>query len=778
MNLKTIYFQYLSLFLGLILFILPAFQARAADGFVVEDIQVQGLQRINLGTVLNYLPVEVGQRLEPGDTNRIIRTLYDTGFFENIELEQEGSTLIIVVVERATIGSISLSGNSDIKTEQLNDVLSQMGLEEGEIFQLSALDLFEQDLRTEYNNRGKYNVIITSTVSPLSQNRVAININISEGTAAKIKAVNIIGNNDFSDGELLQQFNLSTPNLFKFTFITGADQYSQEKLDASLEALNSFYMDRGYIRFRIESTQVLLSPDKKDVYIAVKIYEGPQYTFSGYQLTGELVVPEEAFGRIIDIQPGEVYSYQKVTEAITYMGEALSSIGYGFPDIQVEPTINDSTREVFITFIINPGRHVYVRQINFSGNTRTSDEVLRRNLFQNEGSVLLLGNVRESERQLRILRYLEDVNVETVPVPGSNNEVDLNFNVTEAPSAEAYASVGYGTNGFELNAGLDEYNFMGTGKNVGFNFITSLFVTSYTVNYFNPYYTVSGIGRGFNAYFNKFTPGRLDIAGFATDRFGGNVVYSYLLSNTVSAQFGYGYEHLNIVSDGGVTQIINFINESGKTFDQARITGGLSSNSYDRFPFPTQGVNQQVTGLAALPAAKNALKYYKLTYVARYYKPLVRDFLLTALASFGYGDRFDGGGLPFYENFYAGGIADPGQVRGFDSYSLGPRDNFNNPLGGNILINGSLGLILPYPISRDSLRVTGFVDAGNVYSRGLPFDQEGTFNTGSGPIRYSAGVSAEWRSPFGPLLFSIALPVNPQEGDRLEPFQFTLSTGF
>lgn len=775
MNLKTKNDWFLSLLLWLIL-LLPIHQASAVDSFVVEDIQVEGLQRISLGTVLNYLPVEVGQRIEPGDTARIIRTLYDTGFFEDIELEQEGNTLIVIVVERAMIGSINISGNRDIKTDQLNDVLSQMGLEEGEIFQPSALEQFEQDLRTEYNSRGKYNAIITSTVTPLSQNRVAININISEGLAAKIKSINIIGNNDFSDGELLQQFNLSAPNLLKLTFITGADEYSQEKLDASLEALNSFYMDRGYIRFRIESTQVLLSPDKKDIYITVKIFEGPQYTFSGYQLTGELVASEEDFSRLIDIRPGEIYSYQKVTQAVTYMGEALGSIGYGFPDIQVEPSIDDSTREVFITFIINPGRHVYVRQINFLGNTRTSDDVLRRNMFQNEGSVLSLTNVRESERQLRLLRYLDEVNVETVPVPGTNNEVDLNFNVTEAPSAEAFASVGYGTNGFELNAGLDEYNFMGTGRNVGFNFITSLFVTSYTVNYFNPYYTVNGIGRGFNAYFNKFTPGRLDIAGFATDRFGGNVIYSYLLSNTVNAQFSYGYEHLDIVNDGNVEQIINFIAANGKVFDQARITLGLTSNTYDRFPFPTQGTNQQITGLTALPAAKNALKYYKLTYLARYYRPIVRDFIFTALGSFGYGDRFDRGGLPFYENFYAGGIADPGQVRGFDSYSLGPRDNFGNPLGGNILVNGSVGLILPYPVSRDNLRITGFVDAGNVYARGVPIEQRGV--TSSGPIRYSAGVSAEWRSPFGPLLFSIALPINAQEGDRLEPFQFTLSTGF
>lgn len=773
-DIKNKGFIYHFLILGWLVLLL-SYPVQAAQDFIVQHIDVEGLQRINLETVLNYLPIQEGDRLDPEDTANVIRALYDTGFFQNVELIRQDSTLIIKVIERPTIGNIDISGNREISKDQLASVMSQLGLEEGEIFQLSDLELFEQDLKREYNNRGKYNAIISTSVTPQSQNRVGVNIDVSEGSAAKIKSINIIGNEAFSTGELLQQFSLSTPNILKLTFITGGDQYGQEKLDASLEALSSFYLDRGYLEFRVESSQVLLSPDKKDVYIDIRIHEGQQYTFSGYQLTGDLVVSEELLASFIDIKVGDVYSYQTVTQSITLISEVLGNAGYGFPDINVEPTVNEENLQVFITFIIDPGRHIYVRRINFFGNTRTSDDVLRRALYQEEGGLLSLQNIRESERQLRILPYMEDISVETVPVSGTNNQVDLDFHVMEAPSAEAFASVGYGTNGFEVNAGLEEFNFMGTGRNVGFNFITSLWVTSYSINYFNPYYKVNGLGRGFNLYFSKFTPGRLNIATFTSDRFGGNVNYSYLLNNTSSVQFGYGYEHLDISSGGMIRQIDNFLDENGHIFEQARLTAGWANNTFDRFPFPTRGWNQQITALTALPAAKNALSFFKASYLARYYRPIPKDFIFTALASFAYGNQYNSRGLPFFENYYAGGIADPGQVRGFESYSLGPRDDMDNPLGGNVLINGSVGLILPYPISRDNLRIAAFVDGGNVYAFGLPQQQRGT---GSGPIRYSGGVSAEWRSPFGPLLFSVALPINKQEEDRTQVFQFTLSSGF
>ena len=764
----------LKLYCGALLFFLLNLKIAFADIFIVRDIRVDGLQRISLGTVLNYLPVREGDQLDTADTGNLLRALYSTGFFQYIELGREGDVLVITVTEQPTIGRINMTGNKDIASDQLDEVLRQMRLVTGEVFQPGNLDQLKQELQQEYNNRGKYNARVTSTVTPLSQNRVAIDIDISEGRVAKIKDINLIGNDAFSDRTLLRQFSLSTPGLF--TLLNQKDRYAQEKLDASLEAINSYYMDRGYIQFQVDSSQVQLSPDKKDVYIDVKIDEGPLYTFSGYRFTGDLILPEESLHRLVDIEAGDIYSHQKVTQAIEIIGEALGNRGYGFPVISAEPTMDEDNQQVFITFIIEPGRHIYVRRINFSGNNKTADYVLRRAMRQNEGSLISVQNIRESERQLSLLGYLEDINVETVPVPGTNNQVDLDVSVSEAPSAEAIASIGYGTNGPELNAAVNQYNFMGTGRTIGANFTTTRYSNSYSLSYYNPYYTTSGIGRGARVYYSTFRPEKLDLAAFSTDRLGAAVDYNMIISNTSSIQFGYGYEHLNIRSDGGITQIQAFTAAEGTKFDQIRLTGGWINNRYDRFPFPTRGLNQQILALIAVPAAKNALNYYKVNYLARYYYPLPYDFIFTTLASAGYGNQFNHNGLPFYENFYAGGIADPGQVRGYDSYSLGPRDNQNSPLGGNILVNGSAGLILPYPLSRETIRTTAFVDFGNVYSEGLPFAQRG--NTGSGPLRTSAGLSLEWRSPFGPLAFSVASPLNKQPGDETQFFQFTLSSGF
>ena len=785
MNLLNIFYQIkrrirVGFSIGLLLLVVPV---ALAESFVVQDIRVEGLQRIRLGTVLNYLPVRADELFDSASSGNVIRALYDTGFFQHVALARQGDTLIVRVVERATIGNVEFSGNKDISTKQLEEVFQQMQLVQGGVFQRSMLERLTQELKQEYNNRGKYNARITAVVTPLDQNRVAIKVDISEGKGAKIKAINVIGNKTFSDGELLDKFSLSTPTLL--TFITGKDKYTAENLTASLESLQSFYMDRGFIRYNVDSSQVLLSPDLKDVYIDIKLTEGPRYTFSGYDFRGDLILPEENLNKLVQIKAGDYYSHQSVTQSIEFIGDSLSYRGYGFPLVSVEPIIDEDEQQVFITYVIDPGRKTYVRNIVFAGNVKTADYVLRRAMRQNEGALLSLGNVRESERQLRLLRYLENVSVETIPVPGTNNQVDLLFNVTELPSTEAIASLGYAiSDGIIVNAALNQYNFMGSGSSLGFNFNTSLWGQSYSVNYYDPYHTMSGIGRGVKVYFQRFTPsGNLDIATFGTDRYGGAIDYNFLLSNTSSLQLGYGFEHLDISSTGGVAQIVNFVESNGRRFNQVRLTTGWNNNSFDRFPFPTRGLNQQILGLAALPVTKQSLTYYKVSYLARYYKPVIRGFIFTLLGSVGYGNTFNGQGLPFFENWYAGGIADPGQLRGFESYSLGPRDAVGNPLGGNLLVNGSAGLILPYPLSRNNLRLTAFVDAGNVYSKGLPLDQRGDIDPG--PIRFAAGVSAEWRSPFGPLLFSLAVPLNEQKdnsdnpfGDRPELFQFTLSTGF
>lgn len=749
-------------------------QVSAANEFIVRDIKITGLQRVTAGTVLNYLPVQVGEEVGPASTAQIIRALYDTGFFQSVELERQGNTLIVNVVERATIGSVTVAGNKEIPSEKMKELLKQLGLVKGRVFQRSSLERLEKELKQAYNARGKYNARIDTSVKNLTENRVAINAAISEGRVSRIKEIKFIGNHDFSTSELMPQMSLSTSSIF--TYLTKRDQYTKAAMDASLESLRSFYLDRGYLKFRIVSSQVLLSPDKKDVFINIHIEEGPQYRFSGFSVIGKTILPKEKIDALVQVRQGEVFSRKKVTESISAMGLALGDIGYGFPAINAEPRIDEKNKTVFITFIVEPGRHVYVRRINFHGNTKTADYVLRNVIRQNEGSLLSLHNIKESERQMRLLGYLKNVNVKTTPVPGANNQVDLDVEIEEAPSAEATASLGYGTNGPQFNAAFNQHNFMGTGRSVGVGFNASYWGKDYSFNYYNPFYTKTGVGRGINLYYQTIDPKRLkDISVYSADRLGADVSYNILLSEYSSLQLGYGYQDLRIKSVGFVEQIRNFALLHGRNFHEIRLSSGWSRNTYDQMPYPTRGWNQQANVLVALPASARSLSYYKASYMTRFYQPLLKGFIFTALGNVGYGNTFNRDGLPFFENYYAGGIAYPGQVRGFDSYSLGPKDNNFNALGGNFLLNASAGLILPYPLSRDTIRTTIFADAGNVYASRMP-----TFLTGidSGPLRYSAGLSVEWRSPFGPLAFSVAKPLNKQPFDDEQIFQFTLSSGF
>ena len=754
------------------LFVLPI-PALAQDGFIVRDIKVTGLERVSLGTVLNYVPIQVGEEIDANDTPKIIRALYDTGFFQSVVLEREGSTLLISVVERRTIGAISLIGNKEIPSDKMKDLLKELGLVKGRVFQRASLERLEKELKQAYSAHGKYNAHIEEKVTTLTENRVNIQVNISEGRVSRIREIKIIGNHDFSTNELLPELTLSERGLL--TYFTKKDQYSKMTMDASLEALRSFYLDRGYIKFNIISSQVLLSPDKKDVYIQIRIEEGPQYHFAGYSLVGKYILPKEKLDALVLVNPGEVFSRKKVTESISEIGLALGDIGYGFPAINADPKIDEAQRTVWINFIIEPGRHVYVRQINFHGNTKTLDSALRSMIRQDEGALLSLHNIKQSERQLQFLKYLKNVNIKTTPVPGTNNQVDLDVSVEEAPSAEATASVGYGTNGPQVNAALNQYNFMGTGRTVGLAFNASYWGQDYSFNYYNPFYTNTGIGRGFDVYYQTVDPRHLNVSTYSSDRYGADVNYNVHFGELSNMQFGYGYQGLNITNVGGVQQVQNFVTLYGRDFNQLRLTAGWNRNSYDKSPYPTQGINQQAGVMFALPASSGSFDYYKLAYQTRVYVPLFKGFIFTALGNVGFGNTFDNQGLPFYENYFAGGIAQPGQVRGYASYSLGPKDAYGNALGANLLTNASVGLILPYPLSRETFRTMLFVDAGNAFNYGTPAALTGI---DAGPLRYAGGLSVEWHSPFGPLAFSIAMPMNKQRFDREQVFQFALSSGF
>lgn len=748
-------------------------QVMASDSFVVRSIKVTGLQRVSTGTVLNYIPVQIGEEIGTSSTAQIIRTLYDTGFFQSVTLERQGNTLIVNVVERSTIGAISVVGNKEIPSDKMKAFLKEMGLVKGRVFQKSALERLEKELKQAYSARGKYNSRIDTKISTLTENRVAITITVSEGRVSRIKEIKITGNHDFTTNELLPEFALTTSNLF--SYFTKKDQYSKAGMDASLEALRSYYLDRGYLKFNIISSQVLLSPDRKDVYINVNIEEGPQYHFAGYALAGKTILPKEKIEPLVQVKKGDVFSRKKVTETISAIGLALGDVGYGFPAINAEPRIDETDKSVFITFMVEPGRHVYVRRIKFHGNTKTGDYVLRNVIRQDEGGLLSLHNIKESERQMRLLGYLKNVDIKTTPVPGANNQVDLDVQVEEAPSAEASASIGYGTNGYQFNTSVSQHNFMGTGRSMGAAFNASKWGQDYSVNYYNPFYTDTGIGRGASLYFSKIDPKNLNVSTYSSNRFGGDISYNFPLGEATGFQLGYGYQDVNIKSTGLVVPIQNFVAANGSHFQEIRLTSGWSRNTYDQMPYPNKGFNQQAIAFVALPATSQSLTYYKSSYQAHAYYPVARGWIFSVIGNVGYGNTFNNNGLPFFENYYAGGTAQPGQVRGYDSYSLGPQDNMGNAMGANFLVNGSAGLILPYPLSRDNIRTTIFTDAGNVFSNGTPAALRGTL---AGPLRYSAGVSLEWRSPFGPLAFSVAKALNPQPLDQTQFFQFALSSGF
>lgn len=762
-----------------------------ADSFTVQKIQINGLQRVSQGTVLNYLPVQVGDTLNTDDTSQLIKALYKTGFFSSVTLSREGNILIVNVQERPTIGSIKITGNKLIATKDLLKALSGLGVAQGQVYDQSVIDGVQQSLQREYFQQGNYNAKVKITATPASSNRENLQITITEGSAAVIKKIQIIGNTAFTSKKLIKQFTLKTPNLF--SSFTKSDQYSKEKLDADLESLKSFYMDHGYIEFKVDSTEVTMTPDNRYVYIIIHITEGPLYKISGFKFEGNLLYPETDLQPLVMIKPGQVFSRKEVTISATNIGNYYGDHGYAFAKVQPIPQIDQANKQVMMTFTIDPGQKVYVRQINFSGNTKTEDQVLRRAMRQQEGSLVSLTDIHESERRLNMLGYFKDVKVNTVPVEGSDNQVDLTVNVTEAPSATLSAGVGYSdTNGLLLNAGFNQPNFLGTGRDLGISFNTSDFQRYYNISYFNPYYTDSGVGRGFNLYASTTNTedGHVDISTYAMDMFGASMTYSLPVSEHNSVNFGYGYQITRVkLGDSPSDELINFFNgtntlplppgtqakDDSQTFYNVLLNGGWNNVNFDRGIFPDKGFGQSLNLQLALPGSSGDQEnYYKASYVNHLYLPLISDFILSLRGEAAYGGGIGNNGvLPFYENYYAGGIGVTGAVRGYEGYSIGPKDSNGDTWGGNALVDGTIGLIVPTPIASETFRLTTFVDFGNVYNTS-------NFNTttGSGPVRFSAGVQAEWRSPMGPLVLSFAEPLNPQPGDEREPLQFTVGTSF
>ena len=740
----------------------------ALEPFTIKDIRVEGLQRVSAGTVFNYLPLKVGDRFDNRISAQAIKALYKTGFFKDVRLEREKNILIVSVAERPSVASLKITGNADIETEQLLEGLKEVGMAEGRVFNRSILDKVEQELQRQYFSNGKYGVKMESVVTPLERNRVAVELKITEGKVAKIREINIVGNSVFDDDELLDLFELGIPGTF--SFFSDRDKYSKQKLSGDLEKLRSYYLDRGYLNFRINSSQVSITPDKKHIYITINTSEGSQYTVNEVKLAGRLIVPAEELEKIIETAPGTIYSHKRVASSSKNISDRLGTEGYAFANVNAAPDIDKENKQVSLTFFIDPGKRVYVNRISMSGNTRTSDEVLRREIRQMEGGWFSTEQVNRSRDRLNRLGHFGDVNVETPIVPGSSDQVDVNFTVEEKPSGNFLASIGYSqTGGLILSTSVQQDNFLGTGKRVGFGFNNSSVNRSFNLSYTNPYYTIDGISRGFSISSRETDASEANLSDYNTDITDLGVHYGIPMNEFDRIRVSANYQATDLaIGTTPSQQVSDFIAANGTSYDSILLGASWSHDNRNRAVFATRGAQYSLSGEVAIPGGD--LEYYKLRYRHKHYFPLAGKLVLLMKGELAYGEGYGStNSLPFYENFFSGGTR---SVRGYDDNSLGPRDEFGNPLGGAFKVGGTAEVIFPVPFVKESksVRVSGFVDIGNVFADFDDFESD--------DLRSSAGMSLVWLSPVGPLSLSLATPLNEQDGDETQLMQFSLGGSF
>lgn len=764
----------------LICLLLLSQSAISEEEFIVSDIQVKGLQRISEGTVFNYLPVKVGERFSLDNVNVAIKALFKTGFFKDVSMEREGSTLIVNVVERPSIAKIVFEGNKDLSKEDLTKALDKIGLSEGKIFDRSVLDKVEVELKRQYLSHGKYSLKIKTEVANLTRNRVGIRIDISEGRVTKIKEINIVGNKTFDDDTLLKKLELSTTNLL--SFYTKNDQYSKQKLQADLETLRSYYLDRGYINFSIESTQVAITPDKKDIYVTINVKEGAVYTLDKVKLTGNLVVKPDELIKLMSVGPGEIFSRKNATESSKAIQERLGDEGYAFANVNMVPEIHEANKTVDMAFFVDPGKRAYVRRINFSGNTKTRDEVLRREMRQMESSWASSSKIERSKTRLERLGYFETVNVETPPVPGTSDQLDVNYSVVEKSSGNLSAGIGFSqVQGIVINANLSQDNVFGSGKRVNLAFNNSDFLTSYQFGFFNPYFTTDGVSLGYNLGYTDRNAGNINLANYSTTVADAGLEFGIPINEFDQLRFGMDLRHTNLKTGRNSSEEIeDFIDKNDDPYFTLSPSIGWTHDTLNRALFPNQGGQQRLSALGTIPGISD-LEYFKINYKHQEYFPLSSDFTFRLLADIAYGDGYgDTEDLPFFENYYGGGT---GSVRGFKNNTLGPRDTPIDPdvrrplpFGGSTKMVGSAELFFPVPFLQEtkSVRLGAFFDAGRIQN-----------GFGLNNLKYSAGVSGEWLSPFGALSVSAALPLNAKDfnsrtgiGDEKQIFQFNFGQNF
>lgn len=762
----------------------------AVEPFVIRDIRVEGLQRTEAGSVFSYLPVKVGDTFTDESAAKAIKALYATGFFKDVRLETKDGVLIVAVEERPSIAKLTLSGIKEFSEEDLKIGLKQTGIAEGRVFDKSQVERAEQELKRQYINRGLYSVQVVTTVTPLERNRVALQFDVVEGETAKIRQINIVGNKVFTEKKLLSQINSSTPGWL--SWYTKDDQYSKARLSGDLEALRSYYLNQGYLEFNIDSTQVSISPDKKDIFITVNITEGPNYTVSDIKLGGQMLVPEEELRKLISIKPGDVFSREKLTESTRKIGDRLGNEGYAFANVNAVPELDKEKHQVAFTLFVDPGRRVYINRVNVAGNSKTRDEVIRREVRQMEGGWYNAEKINLSRERLNRLGYFNEVNVETPAVPGTTDQVDVNIGVAEKATGNVLLGAGFSSSeGFVLSGSVNQSNVFGSGNRLGLQINSGSVNTVYSVSFTNPYYTLDGVSLGYDAYRRDVDATSLNgVGAYESSTMGLGARLGVPLNEKDTIFFGAAVEQLDIsTTEKSPLQYRNFVNGSScgsattcgigsVSNNTLRLDASITRDTRDNYLFPTKGLVQRAGLEFGVPPGD--MQYYKLSVQHQQYFPLTKNFTLMVNGEVGYGGGIGDSGLPFYRNFFVGGVS---SVRGFQSGSIGPKQvDPSTPgkavtLGGDTKLVGNVELLFPMPgIKDNSVRLSTFFDAGAAFGTG---DTDyGSNKVGFEDLRFSAGVGVAWNSPLGPLKFNLAYPINAKDHDETEIFQFSLGSTF
>lgn len=785
---------------ALICLLLPLIAAAQSD-FVVRDMRVEGLQRISEGTVFNYLPINIGDRVDKIRIQEAVQALYGQGLFDDIEIRRDGDTLIVVVQERPSIESFEIEGNKDIKTEDLMESLRNVGLSRGKTFDRSVLEDVASFMREQYYDQGKYGVTVDTSVVDTPNNTVRIRIDVVEGDRAKIRQVNIVGNETFSDDEIREDFELDTANWL--SFIRQDDRYRKESLEGDLETLKSFYMNKGYADFRVESTQVAISPNKKDIFVTIGLHEGDLYEIADIKIVGEMVVPEERLRAMVLAQPGSIFNQNMLTQSAEFMSYQLGEQGYSNAEIEPVPELDYDEKTVSVTFYVNPNSRVYVRRINFNGVSEVDDEVLRREMRQMESAYLSNSLVDRSKVRLQRLPYVEAVDVKNTPVPGVPDMVDIDFDITYRMPGQFSGGIGYSeSQKLMLNGSIVHTNFLGTGNRVALEAVSGRYQKFYSLSHTDPYRTMDGVRRTISLNYRDITQFTSASSDFSTTSGGLTVDYGYPISEFHNLNFGLSYQRTELIATENSTQqaqdwVLNngdtFFEDTGQGFgffgteyDTVELIAGWSFDSRNRALFANRGMRQQLVLTMAVPGSD--VEYYQARYNFTKYIPIYRQWVGRINAELGIAEAMgDTTAAPPYKQFYGGG---PSSVRGYKESYLGPRDSFGNPYGGNMLVAGQLELIIPLPEKWSSqARASLFYDIGNVFNTGevdftdklgAPVEYKPDFDE----LRTSVGIGVQWLAPLGLFRFSYAYPLNEYAGndrffgDEIERFQFSIGQAF